>query len=466
MEKENRYRQIPGIDSLMAAEEIKPLQKKYGYASALEAARAAEEEIRGELRRFSDEAPERLTEQIRRLPERIKELLEKRRLGGMQRVINATGIILHTNLGRAPLGREMMEQISGMMTGYTNLEFCLEDGSRGSRYDHFAEMLCRLTGAEAAVAVNNNAAAVLLMLTALTSGREVLVSRGELVEIGGKFRVPEVCVQSGARLVEVGCTNRTYVEDYENAVTEDTAAFLKVHTSNYKITGFTHTPSVGELVQAGHRRGIPVLVDLGSGSLTDFKEYGLPGEETVRKLMESGADIVSFSGDKLMGGPQAGILVGKKELIDRISRHPLMRALRIDRFTAAALEATIEIYEEKQEIWTKIPVLEMMKRPLETLTEMAQQLKDSLENTEKEVILQVVQTETYPGGGSMPQEALPGAALSIKHARISSEALAGRLRCQNPPVVGRIEKDCVLLEMRTIFPEELPVLSEILQGIL
>lgn len=462
MEKESGYRQIPAIDSLMAAEEIKPLGKQYGYAAALEAARTAEEEIRERIAAGGQVA---VRELVKGIPARMKEILEKRERSRMHRVINATGIILHTNLGRAPVSREVMEYVSERMTGYTNLEFRLEDGSRGNRQEHFAEELCRLTKAEAAAAVNNNAAAVLLMLTALAAGREVIVSRGELVEIGGKFRVPEVCAQSGARLVEAGCTNRTYLEDYENAVTENTAAFLKVHTSNYKITGFTHAPSVPELVKAGHSRGIPVLVDLGSGSLTDFTSRGLPAEETVQALVAQGADVVAFSGDKLLGGPQAGILVGKKELIEKICRHPLMRALRIDKFTASALEATLGIYGENEEVWEKIPVLEMLGRSPQRLEEMAQQLMDSLKGCTR-AVCRVVHTETYPGGGSMPQDALPGAALAITHRELSAEALAGKLRIQKPPVIGRIERDCVLLEMRTVFPGELPMLAAALRAVL
>lgn len=416
----------------------------------------------------------------------------------MQRVINATGVILHTNLGRAPLGEKLVSELVPLMTGYTNLEMNLEDGKRGSRYDHFSENLCRLTGAEACLAVNNNAAAVLVMLTALASGGETIVSRGELVEIGGKFRIPDVCCQSGTTLVEVGTTNRTYLEDYQNAVTENTAAFLKVHTSNYQITGFTHEPTVEELAQEAHSHGIPLLVDLGSGCLTDMAAYGLQSERRVQELRAKGADLVAFSGDKLLGGPQAGILAGRRDLIEKISKHPLMRALRIDKFTAAALDRTVSLYL-KADIRKEIPVYEMMSRSAAQLETMAQELvteiagfsgehmsesnsrlnsweKPLLDQTQKRgfnqaansiFIFEIVPTTNVTGGGTTPGKTLPGFALGIKprDSSICAEEISHRLRTLSTPVIGHIQDDCVYLEMRTLLPGDLEILKKELKDL-
>lgn len=463
MEKNNRYACIPKIDKLMEAENVKPLTEKYGYAPTLWAAREVEDRIRREIDLSSVDG---VMELIFRIPEKMEQLLRHKGQEEMCRVINATGVVLHTNLGRAPISRKAMEKICAMMTGYTNLEYRLEEGTRGSRYEHFEEMLCRLTGAEAAIAVNNNAAAVLLMLTALTAGKEVIVSRGELVEIGGKFRVPEVMEQSGSRLTEVGTTNRTYPEDYERALSPETGALLKVHTSNYKIVGFTHEASVWELSKISKKAGVPLLVDLGSGNLADFRDYGIPWEITVRDIIRKGADLVCFSGDKLLGGPQAGILAGKKILIDRISRHPLMRALRIDKFTAAAMGETLRIYLCGKP-WKEIPVLEMLSRDERTMSEMADRLMEAVTITEEEGIsLKKVRSSSRVGGGSMPEEKLPGIAVAVASERLSADEICRILRGSDPPVIGRIVNESVYLEMRTLFPEEIPLLAEIISELL
>ena len=330
MDRKDKLRLLPKIDKTMELAAMKELAGIYGYEPVRNAAREVEEEIRREI---LDEKITDVEQRIHELPAEIRQHLENSHRRGMRRVVNGTGVILHTNLGRAPLGKELVQKLVPLMTGYTNLEMDLESGKRGSRYAHFEELLCNLTGAEAAIAVNNNAAAVLLMLTVLAAGGETVVSRGELVEIGGKFRIPDVCRQSGTVLVETGTTNRTYLEDYRNARTENTAVFLKVHTSNYQITGFTHETSVKELAELAHSLEIPLLADLGSGCLLGMEDYGLGEEPEVQKLLKDGADLVSFSGDKLLGGPQAGIIVGKRKLIEKLSSHPLMRALRIDKFT-------------------------------------------------------------------------------------------------------------------------------------
>lgn len=486
------FRRLPKIDRIMGMELTKEMTEQYGYRAVLEAARKVEEQLRDAMRQqiFTEENPAVFlntsglsgqksgllvklsdrkalsgttldyTEYILR---EMKRLLAHRSQRQMQRVINATGVILHTNLGRAPLGDRLVSELVPLMTGYTNLELNLEDGKRGSRYDHFAENLCKLTGAEAAIAVNNNAAAVLLMLTALASGGETVVSRGELVEIGGKFRIPDVCSQSGTTLVEVGTTNRTYLEDYENAVTENTAVFLKVHTSNYQITGFTHEAELTELAEAAHNRGIPLLVDFGSGSLVDAF-YGIEPEKTVQELLKKGADIVSFSGDKLLGGPQAGILAGRKDLIEKISRHPLMRALRIDKFTAAALDKTVSIYLDEGQLEKEIPVYDMMSRSAEELKRNALWLMDELLSDDSEYELAVTSTRNPVGGGTTPGKTLPGAALQIRSLNgsgFSAQEISDRLRKLDTPVIGHIVDDRVYLEMRTIrTDEELEILKK------
>ena len=474
-------------------ERTKELTEQYGHCAVLEAARKVEAQLRDAMRQqiFTEEKPAvfldtsglsgqkdgllvKLSDMkalsgttldyTEYILQEMNRLLAHRSQRQMQRVINATGVILHTNLGRAPLGDRLVSELVPLMTGYTNLELNLEDGKRGSRYDHFAENLCKLTGAEAAITVNNNAAAVLLMLTALASGGETVVSRGELVEIGGKFRIPDVCSQSGTMLVEVGTTNRTYLEDYENAVTANTAAFLKVHTSNYQITGFTHEAELAELAEAAHNRGIPLLVDFGSGSLVDIAFYGIEPEKTVQELLKKGADIVSFSGDKLLGGPQAGILAGRKDLIEKISRHPLMRALRIDKFTAAALDKTVSIYLDEGRLEKEIPVYDMMSRSAEELKRNALWLMSELLADDSEYELAVTSTRNPVGGGTTPGKTLPGAALQIRSLNgkgLSAQEISDCLRKMDTPVIGHIVDDWVYLEMRTIRTgEELEILRK------
>lgn len=528
-------RKIPKIDRLMEMESVKAQCELYGYQIVLEAARKAQEQLREVLRTGScigseescletgrqespADVPKRNADESECLYDeknkeqniqssstfeqyllvKMQEILSRQDQRRMQRVINATGVILHTNLGRAPLGEKLVFELVPLMTGYTNLEMNLEDGKRGSRYDHFSENLCRLTGAEACLAVNNNAAAVLVMLTVLASGGETVVSRGELVEIGGKFRIPDVCSQSGTTLVEVGTTNRTYLEDYQNAVTENTAAFLKVHTSNYQITGFTHEPTVEELAKAAHSHEIPLLVDLGSGCLVDLASYGLGTEKQVQELLAKGADLVSFSGDKLLGGPQAGILAGRRDLIEKIAKHPLMRALRIDKFTAASLDRTISLYL-KEDIRQEIPVYEMMSRSAAQLETMARELatevvrfsgehiserNSRLNSWEKPLpgqpqkrgfnqdansrfLFEIVPTTNVTGGGTTPGKTLPGFALGIKprDSSICAEEISHRLRTLSTPVIGHIQDDCVYLEMRTLLPGDLEILKKELKDL-
>ncbi|WP_428849286.1 L-seryl-tRNA(Sec) selenium transferase [Thermanaeromonas sp.] len=373
----------------------------------------------------------------------------------LRRVINATGVVLHTNLGRALLSRPAVEAVQECATRYTNLELDLETGERGSRYTHVVELLREITGAEAALVVNNNAAAVFLCLAALASGREAIVSRGELVEIGGSFRIPEVMAQSGARLVEVGTTNKTYLADYERAITSETALLLKVHPSNYRILGFTHQVSTKELVELGRKYNIPVMEDLGSGSFLDLSPYGLPGEPTVQEEVAAGVDLLTFSGDKLLGGPQAGIIVGREDLVRLIARHPLNRALRIDKLTLAALEATLRAYRDPQRAREEVPTLRLLTLPQEELKKRAQKLYRLLSRSKvsgAEIVM--VETVSQAGGGSLPLAELPSWGIMIKPLDRSPARLAAELRQGEPPVLTRLQGEAVLLDLRTVLPGE------------
>ena len=376
-------------------------------------------------------------------------------------VINATGVILHTNLGRAPLSESAIAAVARTARRYSNLEFNLVTGKRGSRYAIVEEILVTLTGAEAAFVVNNNAAAVLLALTSLANGREVIVSRGQLVEIGGSFRIPDVMRQSGARLVEVGTTNKTYVRDYEAAIGPETALLLHVHMSNYRIIGFTHETSVPELVSLGKKHGIPVMSDLGSGFLVDLSHYGLPHEPTVREIVAAGTDVVTFSGDKLLGGPQAGIILGKTEFLEKMKRHPLARALRIDKMTLAALEATLHEYRYPEGALRTVPILNMLATPQEVLKRRARRLVRLLKKIpafDRQV--EVVPLTSQVGGGAMPTAQLAsfGAAISLPDGQAAD--MAALLRQGNPPVIVRVQDDRLLLDVRTLRDDELPQLAK------
>ena len=363
-------------------------------------------------------------------------------------LINATGVVLHTNLGRAPLSAEAIEAAQRTAAGYSDLELDLDTGHRGSRQKHVSDLLCRLTGAEAALVVNNNASAVLLGLAALAAGKEVIVSRAEAVEIGGGFRIPDVLRQSGAALVEVGTTNRTYVRDFEAAITENTGAILSVHASNFRVVGFTHAPSLRELSELGARSGIPVLHDLGSGCLLDTARFGLAHEPMPQESVEAGASLAFFSGDKLLGGPQAGIVVGNRSLVDDVSRHPLARAVRIDKVSIAALTATL-LHYLRDEASAKIPIWEMIARSPGSLAERAEAWRSAIGGPTS-----VVPGQSTVGGGSLPGETMATSLLSIDASTMpgGASSLAAKLRRCSPPIIGRIEDERVLLDPRTTPP--------------
>jgi L-seryl-tRNA(Ser) seleniumtransferase len=375
------------------------------------------------------------------LVERVESELAAVRGARLRRAINATGVIIHTNLGRAPLAREALERVNAVAGGYSNLEYDLGEGGRGSRQDHVAPILRRLTGAEAALVVNNNAAAVLLALAALAEGREVLVSRGELIEIGDGFRIPDVLARSGARLHEVGTTNRTRAGDYDRAIGPETALLLRVHQSNFRVVGFTEQPRLADLVRVARAHGLPLVDDLGSGALF-ASNLPLGDEPTARESLEAGADLVCFSGDKLLGGPQAGIIVGRAELIDRLRRHPLQRALRADKLTLAALEATLALYLDPELAAREVPVQRMLAQPVETVRARAKRLADLVGGDVEPTVGRV-------GGGALPLTELPSFACAVE------EELAPRLRETEPPVIGVVRDGRCLLDCRTLRDEEL-----------
>ena len=454
MDKKNYYRYIPKVDILMETDKIKKLSEKYSRELVLESVR----KITDDLREFinSSNSDDDIKYKMDNVIIDVVKDIDKYTSHNMKKVINATGTILHTNLGRAVISNEAAETVKKLVTSYSNLEYDLEAGNRGSRYSHFEKIITKITGAESAMAVNNNAAAVLLILSTFAKNKEVIVSRGELVEIGGSFRVPDVMVQSGGELIEVGTTNKTHIYDYENAINENTAALLKVHTSNYKIVGFTESVPLNELVELAKKYDLPVIEDIGSGVLVDLSKYGLTYEPTVQESIKSGIDIVCFSGDKLLGGPQAGIIVGKKAMIDKIKKHPLTRALRIDKFTAIALECVFHEYIDEEKAIKNVPVLKMINKSIDDIQVQAQMLFDKLEPIIGHLCeMKIEDCESQIGGGSLPMERLKSKCISIKPNKMTTGALEKSLRFAKTPIVGRIANDKLLLDLRTVFENEI-----------
>jgi L-seryl-tRNA(Ser) seleniumtransferase len=470
-EQSELLRQIPSVDEMLAQPRLAALAQRVNRNLVVEITRT----VLGDLRaRIAGERATAILAEISALATdpasleaRITSLVERILVHSLQPVINATGVILHTNLGRAPLPENVVEEFRWTATQYSNLEYDLEAGARGKRDVHTAEMLTRLTGAQAAIVVNNCAAAVLVTLAALARGGEVIVSRGELIEIGDGFRIPEIMEQSGAILREVGTTNRTRLADYENVLNEKTRLLLRVHPSNFKVTGFTDKPSLEELVALSQRSGIPLVEDLGSGCLVDLAEHGIT-EPTVRQSVEAGVGIVTFSGDKLLGGPQAGIIAGKKDLIARVRRHPLFRALRVDKLTIAALEATLGAY--LRAAWEEIPAMRMIRMTPQELKRRAENFIRELrpELPLDEVEIEVVDGASLAGGGSTPTQSLPSKVIRIASVRYSAAKLEQRLR-RAPAgisVIARVEEDHLILDLRTVFPEQEPLLVKTLAAAL
>lgn len=458
MDKNQLLRNLPKMDVLLAGEGAQSLILQYGYDSVREAFRKVQEEIRNKISACYEiaDAERVMKQEVEDMEGRVEEILRTMYQPHLKKVLNGTGTILHTNLGRAPLPRQLVEEAAREVYAYSNLEFDLEVGVRGNRGEMIEGLLCELTGAEAAVVVNNNAAAVLLALHALSKGGDTIVSRGELVEIGGSFRIPDVMELSGAHLVEVGTTNKTKLSDYQQAITEHTKVLLKVHTSNYRIVGFTEEVSVEEL----HTLGLPVVEDLGSGALLDLQNYGFSGEPYVQDSLRRGADVVCFSGDKLLGGPQAGILVGKKQYINQMKFNPVYRAMRIDKFTAAMLEKVLLEYRCESRAVESIPVLRMLTRDLKDVEEDAKHLKEMLEKIPWDVDVELYSTKAQVGGGSLPLTLIPSVAVACVPRKESVEAFAQHMRELSLPLIGRVEKGKFLIDLRTF---EMEYASEVIK---
>ncbi len=441
-------RKIPKVDELLRSPALADTIGQYGDHAVTEAIRAELDALRQAiLSRQADAVPaaDLLCRQISRRVQRDT-------LPSFRSVINGTGIILHTNLGRACLSEKAAQAVCDAAKSYSNLEYDLESGKRGSRYSHVEAILCKLTGAESALVVNNNAAAVLLTLSALTQGGQVVVSRGELVEIGGSFRIPEIMESCGAQLKEVGATNKTHLRDYERAISQSTRALMKVHTSNYRIIGFSETPALSDLVALGHSHGLPVLEDLGSGSLLALNQFGIHDEPTVQDSIRAGVDVVSFSGDKLLGGPQAGIILGKKKYMDILKKHPLNRAMRVDKMTLAALEATLRSYEAGTP--EEIPVIAMMAAKPETLLQKAEHLAALLHKAG--IDTEIIPTEGRVGGGSVPNQNLPSYAVAFSG---DVNRLEETLRKGMRPIIGRIHEGKYLLDVRTLWESDFETIA-------
>ena len=460
------YRLLPSIDELLRDEQLQVLATQFGHGATAEASRTSIDDLRLKIAGNSlDELA--LQAAIDQLPRAIEQRLQAGLSYSLRPVINATGVILHTNLGRAPLSHAALEHATEISCGYSNLEFDLATGERGKRDVHvsrlFAQLLNSASREVSTIVVNNNAAAVLLALNALAEGGEVIVSRGELVEIGGSFRIPDVMAKSGAVLREVGTTNRTRIADYEAAITDRTRLLLRVHRSNFQIVGFTEQPALDELAALGRKHNIPVMEDLGSGELFDLRQVGVRGEPMLADSLRAGIDIVTYSGDKLLGGPQAGLITGEPQLVAKIRSNPLFRALRVDKMFYAALEATLLAY--LREDYDSIPVLRMLRLSEDELQHRAEQLARQLRISSPQLAIEIIASRSVLGGGSAPGTTLPSRALAVKTAGHTADALLERLRQWATPIVARVENDRVLLDLRTVEPSQDVVIVAALQSI-
>jgi len=448
---ENPYRQLPAVHEVLSWPEVQGLLKAHAAELVTESVRQEIAQLRERIRQ--GEMPDWEVER-QRLPQRIQERLQQTDRPQLRPVINATGILLHTNLGRAPLAESAVEAVCQAARGYVNLEMDLVSGERSSRQDLVRRWLTRLLPAESATAVNNNAAATVLVLRALAQGREVVVSRGELVEIGGSFRLPEIMQASGAILREVGTTNITRLSDYAQAITPATALILRVHRSNFVIRGHTAQPSLEDLVKLAHARNLWLVDDLGSGAVADYSRWGLRGEPSPAESLRLGADLVLFSGDKLLGGPQAGIIAGRRELIERVEKDPLMRAFRLDKMTLAALEATLRLYLDPARAVREVPLLRLLDQPLDELRRRARRIAAKLRSLPIFSHVEVREDQVAVGGGSLPEQTLPTVVIALKARDYTDAELAQRLRTSDPPIVPRIQDGFVLLDLRSVFPDQ------------
>lgn len=463
-DKQNLFRKIPAVDRLLMSQEVKRILENYPRSLVLKAIHQALEEVRTRI--LKDDVVDDYELSIESVSEKVIKRTAALFRPSLRPVINATGVVIHTNLGRSILAERVLRKFRPLSGGYSNLEYDLEKGRRGSRYVHVESLLKELTGAEAAMVVNNNAAAVLVSLDTLARGREVVVSRGQLVEIGGSFRIPEVMRKSGAIMVEVGSTNKTHLRDYEEVIGPETGLLLKVHKSNFQVVGFTEDVPLTEMVQLGQRYGIPVMEDLGSGCFVDFSKYGLIKEPTVSEALAEGADLVTFSGDKLLGGPQAGIILGRKNLVEAIKKNQLSRALRIDKLTLLALEETLRLYREEDKALKEIPTLRMICQPYKLLKRKAQRLIERIGKLDKKNFsLELASGSSKTGGGAMPLLELPTCLVSLVPGEMSAHSMEIWLRSYDPPIIARLEKERVMLDVRTIQEKEMKVVAQALQGL-
>jgi L-seryl-tRNA(Ser) seleniumtransferase len=448
---DNPLRNLPSVNDVLLCAPVQDLQGRHAHEQIVAAVRAELAEARDRLKAGRPLDGEAAAEA---LAARAAARLERDFRPKLRTVINATGIVLHTNLGRAPVAEEAARAAYDAAHGYLNLELDLETGKRSSRQAAIREWVCRLTGAESATAVNNNAAATVIALRALCAGKEVIISRGQLIEIGGSFRIPEIMAVSGAVLREVGTTNITRLADYERAIGPQTAALMQVHTSNYRVSGFTKSVGLGELAALGHQHGLKVIDDIGSGALLDFARFGFRGEPVARDSIAAGADLVLFSGDKLLGGPQAGILAGKKEWVQKIEKDPLMRAFRLDKMTLAALEATLRLYLNEERALREVPGLRMLGTPLDELRQRAEGLAGRLREVEGVARAEPGEDVAYVGGGSLPDQAMKTWVVEVEAYALGDAELARRLRTGHPAVMGRIRAGKLVLDVRTVFPAQ------------
>ncbi len=460
-----QLRQLPSVDELLQEPSIREKAQTLPRWAVIEAIREALERRRqmiakGQSGSTPSDLPSRTV-----LAAEAQQIAVRLSRPALRHLINATGVVIHTNLGRAPLAEVAIDRVVEAARGYSNLEYDLERGDRGSRQEHVEQLLCRLTGAEAALAVNNNAAAVLLAINTLAEGKEVIVSRGELVEIGDSFRIPDIMCRAGGILREVGTTNRTYLRDYEDAVGTASAIILKVHTSNFRIQGFTSQVPVVELAGLGEKTGLPVVEDVGSGALLDLSQLGLSKEPMPSESIRAGADLVTFSGDKLLGGPQAGLIVGKQLLVARLRRNPLARAIRIDKLSLAALEATLRLYLDEGQAVAHVPVLRALVMPLQEIERRARRLCEAISDQLSAISCQhevsVIDGTSEVGGGALPLETIPTRLVAVRSVLLSAPVLERRLRRTDPPVMVRIKDDRIVLDPRTVSEDELDTLANL-----
>ncbi len=457
----NLFTLIPKVDEVLDNEIIKELLETRPRKLVLDSIREEIDLLRNKIK-IGELEENLILQEIKYLDKRIYHRIMKKDVFSLKRTINATGVVIHTNLGRSLLNNNIIDNIREVATNYSNLEYDIEKGIRGSRYTHLEQTLLEITGGEAAMVVNNNAAAVLLVLSTLAKGKEVIVSRGELIEIGGSFRIPDVMEQSGTYLAAVGTTNKTHLWDYERAIGENTGALLKVHTSNYRILGFTSSVDIEELVKLKDKYNVPLIEDLGSGVLIDLSKYGLQYEPTVQDSLKRGVDIVTFSGDKLLGGPQGGIIVGKKEYIEAMKNNPLTRAFRVDKFTIAALEATLRYYLEEDMAIKEIPTLKMLTMSTEEIDYLAKELLLEINKLDLQSKVEIFIEESYSevGGGSLPLEQLPTKCVVLNPSGFSTQSFENELRKFSIPIITRLYKDKIYMDVRTLKKEEFPIIAK------